>query len=73
MTSRPEDMRQAMADYVRTVHEAYLAQAAMQPPAVRGQMPLLRGPFTVIAAGVRNLHSTGPCGSTTRWCCRRWA
>lgn len=49
-------MRAAMADYIRTVHQAYLSQSAGQPPAVRGRMPLLTGPFTVIAAGVRNLH-----------------
>jgi hypothetical protein len=56
MAARPEDMRKAMADYVDTVHRAYLAQADLQPPAVRGRMPLLAGPFTVVAAGVSNLH-----------------
>ena len=46
-----------MADYVATVHDAYLAQARMQPPAVRGRMPLVAaGDFTVVAAGVQNLH-----------------
>lgn len=49
-------MRQAMADYVGTVHQAYQSQAEMEPPAVRGRMPLLAGPFTVVAAGVGNLH-----------------
>lgn len=49
-------MRQAMADYVRTVHQAYVSQARLQPPAVQGRMPLLAGPFSVVAAGVRNLH-----------------
>ncbi len=54
---RPEDMRTAMASYVRTVHEAYLAQARLHPPAVRGRMPLVAsGGFTVVAAGVQNLH-----------------
>ena len=53
---RPEQMRQAMADYVATVHQAYLSQAEMQAPAVRGNMPLLADPFTVVAAGVSNLH-----------------
>jgi hypothetical protein len=57
--SRPEDMRQAMADYVRTVHQAYASAAALQPPAVRGRMPLLVAPFTVVAAGVQNLHVVG--------------
>jgi hypothetical protein len=53
----PEEMRTAMADYVRTVHQAYLSQAALQAPAVRGRMPLVAaGRFTVVAAGVQNLH-----------------
>jgi hypothetical protein len=52
----PESMRQAMADYVRTVHQAYVSAAESQPPAVRGRMPLLAAPFTVVAAGVQNLH-----------------
>lgn len=45
-----------MADYVRTLHQAYLIQAKTQPPAVRGRMSLLGERFTVVAAGVRNLH-----------------
>ena len=49
-------MRAAMADYVRTVHQAYASQLAGQPPAVRGRVPLTSRPFTVIAAGARNLH-----------------
>ncbi len=60
---RPEDMRQAMAAYVRAVHQSYLTVADLQSPAGRAQMPLLHGPFTVIAAGVQNLHviaSTDP-------------
>lgn len=55
MTS-PDGMRTAMTDYIRTVHQAYLSQSAGQPPAIRARMPLLSGPFTVVAAGVRNLH-----------------
>lgn len=54
--TKPEDMRQAMRDYVTTVHQAYLSQANLQTPAVRGRMPLLTAPFTVVAAGVSNLH-----------------
>jgi hypothetical protein len=54
--NRPEDMRQAMADYVRTVHQAYATTAATHPPAVRGRMALLDGDFTVLAVGVQNLH-----------------
>lgn len=53
---RPEDMRQAMANYVRTVHRSYLSRATVQPPAMRGRMPLLGERFTVAAAGVQNLH-----------------
>lgn len=45
-----------MADYVSTVHQAYLTQARMQPPAVQGRMGLLHRPFTVAAVGVQNLH-----------------
>lgn len=49
-------MRTAMADYIGTVHQAYLSQTSGQPPAVRGRLPLLAAPFTVVAVGVRNLH-----------------
>ena len=56
MTARPEDMRAAMADYVEAVHRAYLDVADLQTPAVRGRMPLIGAPFTVVAAGVSNLH-----------------
>ena len=54
--NRPEAMRQAMAAYVRALHASYQAQARLQPPAVRGRMPLLGAPLTVVAAGVRSLH-----------------
>jgi len=50
-------MRQAMADFVAAVHEAYLAQARLLPPAEQARLPLLRaGRLTVAAAGARNLH-----------------
>ena len=49
-------MRRAMADYVSAVHQAYLARAQLEAPGVQGRMPLLAGPFTVVAAGVGNLH-----------------
>jgi hypothetical protein len=56
-TTRPEDMRAAMADFVAAAHEAYLAQARLLPPADRARMPLVAaGDFTVVAAGARNLH-----------------
>lgn len=54
--SSPEQMRQMVGDYVRTVHQAYASQAKTQPPAVRGRMVLLDGHFMVAAAGARNLH-----------------
>ena len=54
---RPEDMREAMASYVRTVHEAYWTQAQLQTPAVRARMPIASGaPLNVVAAGAHNLH-----------------
>ncbi len=53
---RPEDMRAAMADYIRTVHQSYMTVATVQSPAARARMLLLSEPFTVVAAGVRNLH-----------------
>lgn len=56
MAANPEVMRQAMADYVATVHRAYVTQARMQPPAVQGRMPLLSQVFTVAAVGAQNLH-----------------
>jgi hypothetical protein len=49
-------MRSAMADYVRSVHQAYASGAAGQPPAVRGRLLLYRDDVTVLAAGARNLH-----------------
>ena len=52
-------MRAAMADYVTGAHEAYVQAAAILPPAVRGSLPLLQGHFTVVAAGVGNLHVIG--------------
>ncbi|MEJ2869305.1 hypothetical protein WCD74_16130 [Actinomycetospora sp. OC33-EN08] len=62
----PMAMRRAVAGYVEGIHAAYATQAATFPPAVRGRMPLLAaGPFTVVAAGARNLHvlaTTEPLG-----------
>jgi hypothetical protein len=49
-------MRTAMAEYVRAAHDAYLQIASLLPAGVRGGMPLLAGHFTVVAAGVGNLH-----------------
>ncbi len=56
-TPAPEAMRQAMADYVRAVHQAYLDAAASLPPAEQARLPLLAaGDVTVLAVGARNLH-----------------
>lgn len=57
MAGSPEQMRTAMADYVRAVHQAYLDAAEALPPADRARLPLFTDePFTVIAAGTRYLH-----------------
>ena len=55
----PEDIRAAMADYVGNVHAAYARIAFTFPPAVQGSLELLSNPFTVVAAGARNLHVIG--------------
>jgi hypothetical protein len=56
----PRQMREAMADFVAAVHEAYLAQARLLPPAEQARLPLLQAPrLTVAAAGARNLHVIG--------------
>jgi hypothetical protein len=53
----PEAMREAMADYVRAVHQAYLDGASGLPPAEQARLPLLAaGDVTVLAVGARNLH-----------------
>lgn len=56
----PEAMRQAMADYVRALHQAYVDAVQTLPPAERARLPLLAaGQLTVVAVGVRNLHVIG--------------
>lgn len=53
----PEQMRAAMADYVRAIHQAYLDAASELPPGDRARLPLFTDqPFTVVAAGTRYLH-----------------
>lgn len=53
----PEQMRAAMADYVRAIHQAYLDAAEELPPGDRARLPLFTDrPFTVVAAGTRYLH-----------------
>jgi hypothetical protein len=53
----PEQMRDAVAGYVQEAHRAYVDQARMFAPAIRGRMPLLTGgPVTVAAVATRNLH-----------------
>jgi hypothetical protein len=55
--SGPEEMRQAVADYVTAVHRAYLTSTATLPPAVAGALPLLAGDsFSVLAVGAGDLH-----------------
>jgi hypothetical protein len=49
-----------MAEFVAAVHDAYLAQARLLPPAEQARLPLLAaGRLTVAAAGARNLHVIG--------------
>lgn len=45
-----------MADYVSNAHASYAQVAFTYPPAVQGSLELLTSPFTVVAAGARNLH-----------------
>ena len=53
-------MREAMAAYVRAVHQAYLDVADELPPGDRARMPLLAdGDLTVAAVGTRYLHVLG--------------
>ena len=53
----PEAMREAMAAYVRAIHQAYLDTAARIVPAQRMTMlPLAEEPFTVAAVGASQLH-----------------
>lgn len=53
----PDQMRDAVADYVREAHQAYVRAALLQSPAVQGRLPLLNGePLTVAAIGTRYLH-----------------
>jgi hypothetical protein len=56
----PGRMRDAVADYVREAHDAYLRAALIHNPAVQGRLPLLSGePLTVAAIGSRFLHLVG--------------
>lgn len=56
----PEAMRQAMADYVRSLHQAYADAVATLPPAERARLPLVATDrLTVAAVGVRMLHVIG--------------
>ena len=56
----PERMRAVVADYIASVHMAYVRQARTLPPATQGRMPLLSGAtLHVAAAGTRHLHVIG--------------
>ncbi len=53
----PEQMRQAVADYVTAVHRAYLGATAGLAPEVAEALPLLSaGEFSVLAVGAGGLH-----------------
>jgi hypothetical protein len=55
--SGPEAMRQAMAAYVRAVHQAYLDTVAQAVAIEEARtLPLAKGPFTVAAVGAGQLH-----------------
>ncbi len=60
MSSRiasPEQMRQAVADYVTAVHRAYLVATAGLAPEVVNALPLpAAGEFSVLAVGAGGLH-----------------
>jgi len=59
-TPAPEDMRAAMAGYVRATHQAYLEASEQLAPGDRSRLPLYAVPeFTVAAVGARNLHIIG--------------
>jgi hypothetical protein len=59
-TPAPEDMRAAMAAYVRATHQAYLQASESLAPADRSRLPLYSIPeFTVAAVGAQNLHIIG--------------
>ena len=53
----PEAMREAMAAYVRGLHQAYLDAADLLTPGDRARMPLISADeITVAAVGTRVLH-----------------
>jgi hypothetical protein len=53
----PEQMRQAVADYVTAVHRAYLAATAGLAPEAAKALPLrAAGEFSVLAVGAGGLH-----------------
>lgn len=52
-----EQMRQATACFVDSIHRAYIAEVRSLPPAVCARLPLIAGgPFLVAAVGSKNLH-----------------
>ena len=56
----PEDMRAAMAEYVRASHQAYVEASAQLAPADRLRLPLFSTrKFTVAAIGTSYLHIVG--------------
>lgn len=56
----PESLRSAMAEYVSSVHRAYLDASGSLSPGERARLPLVSaGRFTVVAVGTRYLHVIG--------------
>lgn len=50
-------MREAMALYVRGIHQSYVDAGALLAPAERARLPLIAADgLTVLAVGTRNLH-----------------
>ncbi|MGH2669230.1 MAG: hypothetical protein ACRDH5_08985, partial [bacterium] len=53
----PDDMRHAVADYVATIHRAYLSATAHLDSEVARTLPLrAAGEFSVLAVGAGDLH-----------------
>jgi hypothetical protein len=56
----PEQMRSAMAEYIRALHRAYLDASTPLAPGDRARLPVLQAQsFTVAAIGTRYLHVIG--------------
>jgi len=57
---RPEDARATLSEFVRALHEAYLAGALLLAPGERAALPLLAADgITVVVAAAGDLHLIG--------------